>query len=65
MTIIGFGRVIIQGDDPNADDAIVIEQFHFANSGGTLGAQREALREARERIDDALAALETSQVNIR
>jgi hypothetical protein len=58
VTIHRFGRVTIQGDDPSADDAIMIEYFHFEGSDGTLGAQREALVEARARITAALQKLD-------
>jgi hypothetical protein len=64
VTIRKFGRVIIQGDDPGADEAIIIMGFHFEGTDGTLGAQREALIEARDRLDHALVQLEQGQVNI-
>jgi hypothetical protein len=65
MTIHKFGRVIIQGDDPTADYAIVIENFHFEGTDGTLGAQREALVEARDRITAALQTLDAQRFDIR
>jgi hypothetical protein len=60
-----FGRVIIQGDDPSADGAIIITLFHFEGTDGTLGAQREALIAARDRLSRALVQLEQNQINIR
>jgi hypothetical protein len=65
MTIHRFGRVIIQGDDPSADDAIIIEYFHFADTDGMLGAQREALVEARVRITAALQSIDAQRIDIR
>jgi len=65
VTIKRFGRIIIQGDDPSADEAIIIANFHFEGTNGTLGAQREALIAARDRLIRALAELDRQQVNIR
>jgi hypothetical protein len=65
VTIRAFGRITIQGDDPNADEAIIIEYFHFEGTDGTWGAQREALVEARARITAALQKLDAQRIDIR